>query len=265
MVESLKELNQICQKPRYREVGNWMVCHILRDAALPVTWLLLHTQISANQVTLISLGVAALSLFCYSLNGFVFFLVSSLLLQFWYLLDHVDGQIARYRKTASLSGRFYDFIMHHAVHGSIFFTMSFYSFNQTQNAFFLVWGFLISLCIILFNLIHDAKYKTFFEKLKTRKTISLSQAEISNTGGSKPEAGLKSVFSILHKLCEIHVVMNIITIASLLQFFVPADLRFLLFLVYGIVVPFVSITKLSYIILRKKIDEEFAREFILQD
>src|SRR5437762_1650191 len=105
MVESLKELNRICQKPRYREVGNWMVRYVLRDLALPFTWLLLHTPVTANQVTLASLvvGLFGISLFAATSNAS--FLTGTLLLQLWYLLDHVDGQIARYRKTACLSGR----------------------------------------------------------------------------------------------------------------------------------------------------------------
>ena len=104
-MESLKELNVICQKPDYKTKGNWYVRTILRDAALPVTWLLLHTKITADQVTLASLAVALLGMIALALPGTGWFVAGVLLLQLWYYLDHVDGQIARYRKTVSLTGR----------------------------------------------------------------------------------------------------------------------------------------------------------------
>ena len=42
-------------------------------------------------------------------------IVAAGLLQLWYLLDHVDGQLARLRGTASLDGVQLDFLMHHTV------------------------------------------------------------------------------------------------------------------------------------------------------
>lgn len=51
MVESLGELNKKCQKENYKKTGNWMVRSFLRCFALSRTWILLHTSITANQVT----------------------------------------------------------------------------------------------------------------------------------------------------------------------------------------------------------------------
>ena len=268
MVESLKELNLICQKPNYKKVGNWMVRRILRDAALPVTWLLLHTPITANQVTFISLIVGLIGIVCFAFPAKSVFLIGALLLQLWYFLDHVDGQIARYRKTASLSGRFFDFMTHHVIHSVAFFSLGFYCLLVSGAAFFLVWGFLTSLGITLFNLTFDVKYKTFFERLVTAKTITV---ESSATGSDFPlkrrGSFFRNAFSLCHKISEVHVLMNIVTIAAFLQFFtpIPIDLRFLLFTLYGIVVPFITTTKIIYLISAKKIDQEFNSLFVLHE
>ena len=265
MVESLKELNRICQKPRYKEVGNWMVRHILRDAALPVTWLLLHTPITANQVTLISLiiGLVGIVFFMFSSP---FFLIGALLLQLWYLLDHVDGQIARYRKTASLTGRFFDFLMHHIIHISILFSLGVYSFFLTGQFLFVLWGFASSVALLAFNLIHDVKYKTFFERLVAlEKPFSIRPpSECKATSGAKEFSGSRKVFSVLHKTCEVHVLMNVLALAALLQVLTPIslDLRFFLFLVYGIIAPSLAVVKFSYLIRGKKMDEEFQSRFM---
>ena len=112
-----------------------MVRNILRDAALPITWLCLHTQITANQVTLISLVIALIGVSSFALSSNASFLIGSVLLQVWYLLDHVDGQIARYRNTSCLSGRFFDYVTHHLIHGAIPFSFGLHAFYQTAVCF----------------------------------------------------------------------------------------------------------------------------------
>ena len=264
-MESLKELNQICQKPRYREVGNWMVRHVERDAALPITWLLLHTAVTANQVTAVSLLVGLAGIWLFALPPQVFFLIGVMLMQLWYLLDHVDGQIARYRKTACLSGRFFDFVTHHLIHGVIPFSLGWYAYGVTNWTFFAIWGFAVSLSMTVFNLINDTKYKTFFEALshggKFRIIRGTKEIEAEREYGSREIP--KKIFSLLHKLSEIHVLMNILTLAAILQVFlrISLDYRMALFLFYGFVIPLITTVKLVYLISRRKIDQEFGTAF----
>ena len=262
MVESLGELNKLCQKPDYKTKGNWYVRTILRDASLPMTWLLLHTRVTANQVTLISLAVSFVSMFFLAVSGSGAFLAGVAFLQLWYYLDHVDGQIARYRKTDCLTGRFLDFMTHHLVHTALFFAMGFYAYGVTENILFVVWGFMASLAILTFNVTHDVKYKTFFEKLqKEGGTITKQGDSPSNAlKGTVPLS--KRLFSFLHKLCEIHVMMNILTLAAFLQFFLKdIDLRLFLSLTYGVIAPLIAIVKLTYILKTRKIDQEFEAVF----
>lgn len=266
MVESLKELNSICQKSRYKQVGNWMVRHILRDAALPITWLLLHTPVTANQVTLFSLllGLAGTVLFAFPSNHF--FLTGCVFLQLWYLLDHVDGQIARYRKSASLTGRFFDFLMHHLIHAPVFFSLGFYAFRVTGFIFLIVWGFITSLSVILLNMMNDIRCKAFFEALTEKEAFYVikSPEATSKTTQNRTKSFGQQVISHLHKLVEIHVLMNILTGLAVLNTWLGLgnpDLRFYAFLFYGSATPFLTITKISYWIQRKKIDADFEHTF----
>lgn len=265
MVESLKDLNKIVQKPRYREVGNWMVRNILRDAALPVTWLLLHTPITANQVTFLSLGVALFGIFLLSLEGAGAFLAGTLCLQFWYYLDHVDGQIARYRGTASLTGRFFDFLTHHIVHGVLFFSLGLHAYDATHQFFFVIWGFLGSASMFLFNVLYDTKYKTFMEKLSSYDRVQVLKSSSATQTGKEQgsERGLKKLFSVFHKLCEIHVLMNILTLGAILEalFKFPWDARVLLFVAYGIGVPLLVSLKAFCWIKERRIDADFETSF----
>lgn len=261
MVEPLKELNHICQKPNYKKAGNWMVRHVLRDAALPITWLLLHTNITANQVTLASLIIGLTGIGMFSITARSAFLIGAIFLQVWYLLDHVDGHIARYRKTACLSGRFFDFLTHHIINGVIFFALGVYCFQVTGKVSFVILGFLTSMAMIVFNLLHDTKYKTFFERIVQDKNVSLKagNGETVFSRTEKQDQILRSGFAFLHKICEIHVLMNILTAAALLETIMklPFGLRFVTFLLYSIIVPLLAVTKTSHLILTREIDREF--------
>ncbi|OQA26823.1 MAG: CDP-alcohol phosphatidyltransferase [Chloroflexi bacterium ADurb.Bin344] len=256
MVESIRELNKICQKPNYRTVGNWYVRNILRDAALPMTWLLLHTGVSANQVTFFSFLVASLGGLSYVIPGAGPFLVSALLLQFWYYLDHVDGQIARYRKTASMTGRFLDFMTHHLVHLILFFALGYYAYKALAREIFLLWGSVSSLAILAFNLIHDVKYKTFYERC-CRDGAVIKKSSQGSKKTEQPKSFWRKAFSLAHKSCEIHVMINVLAGAALLQFVTVWDLRVLLFFYYGTVAPVVFGVKFFYIICSQAIDTEY--------
>lgn len=265
MVESLKDLSPLCQKPRYREVGNWMVRHILRDAALPVTWLLLHTAVTANQVTAISLALGLTGVFCLALPPAAAFLMGTILLQLWYFLDHVDGQIARYRKTACMSGRFFDFITHHVIHGALLFGLSWYVYGRTGSELFLFWGFMASLALITFNLINDTKAKTFFEvlisgeKFVTQETIKLREKSRTGPLGA---GSFRRLFSVAHKSIEIHVMMNILTLMAIVELFLHGSgLRFSAFIFYGTLNPLLAVGKVTYLVKMRKVDEEFHARF----
>lgn len=265
MVKPLKELNKICQKPCYKEKGNWMVRHFLRDAALPVTWLLLHTPVTAHQVTFVSLIIGLIGTCFFMIKGTGAFLTGCLLLQLWYYLDHVDGQIARYRKSVSLTGRFFDFMTHHIIHGAVIFPLGFYAYRVTGNSFFAIWGFFASLAMMSFNLIYDAQYKTFFEKLQNMERIKKVKQEASAPASQtiSDTSFAKKLFSFLHKSCEIHVMMNVLTLAAFLQAFIlkNLDFRIPLFLYYGIAAPAIAIIKITHWIRSKRVDTEFSQAY----
>lgn len=260
MVETLRELNDICQKPNHKTVGNWMVRKILRPAALPATWLLLHTNVTANQVTFVSLIVGLIGTFLFALLPLKSFLAGTLFLQLWYYLDHVDGQIARYRNTASLSGRFYDFLVHHLIHPACFFSLGLYVFNRTGFVLVIPLAFISAMGIMIFNVINDIKSKAFVERLLQHRSIGVLHEE--KPSSILPQSHIQRIFSLLHKSAEIHVVLNTLTAASFIQFVLwPLDVRILLFIFYVLLTPFLAITKISYLILRNKIDEDFIKHF----
>ncbi len=263
MIPNLKELNDLCQKPQYKEVGNWMVRKILRPAAVPITWLLLHTPITANQVTFMAILTGLLGNYLLALPSSSSYLWGTILLQLWYLLDHVDGQIARYRKTSSLTGRFYDFLMHHLIHGTVLMGLGWHLWKIYSFDFWLFWTFIASGSLIFFNLLFDIQYKAYFEKIARNRTIHIKEKQLSLPIAKKTPAFFHYCFSLLHKSCEMHITMNILTLGALLQIFIApkTDFRVVIFLYYAAAAPILFITKTYRLISSKKIDLDFENTY----
>src|SRR4051812_10189581 len=107
------------------EIGNWLARRVGRPSAVYGTWLALRWGTSANQVTTAALLVnlaGALSIGLGTRIGFVAG-VAGVFAAYW--LDHVDGQVARWRGTASLNGVYFDYLLHHAANLSLGFALGF--------------------------------------------------------------------------------------------------------------------------------------------
>jgi len=100
----ISELRKICQKERYDDLHQVL----MRKYSIYFTKLLIKTNITANQLSVInvSLGLAA-SLIFLSPKGIHWFFVPATLILVT-ILDHTDGELARFRNESSLTGLFVD-------------------------------------------------------------------------------------------------------------------------------------------------------------
>ncbi|MBI4971312.1 MAG: CDP-alcohol phosphatidyltransferase family protein [Candidatus Omnitrophica bacterium] len=262
MIPNLKELNTKVQKPRYKEVGNWMVRHFERDAALYVTWALLHTSITAHQVTFITLCLGLLSALILALPGAGGLFAGAILLQIWYLFDHVDGQVARYRGTSSLTGVFFDYLMHYVVHSFIFLGIGVGAyFSSGGSILMLFFGFIAALFMGFLSMFYDAKWKAFYHWFQLLKIKEAQFNWPEDTQKQAPKATssvAKRIFSLACKLTEIHVVMNIITILSIFGLWLTS-FRFaeILTVFYALLLPTIFIIRTIYAVKGNTLDQEF--------
>ncbi|MGD2279090.1 MAG: CDP-alcohol phosphatidyltransferase family protein [Candidatus Omnitrophota bacterium] len=217
IVENFKELNKICQKPHYKEKGNWMVRNIIREACVPVTYFLLKTPVTANQVTVFSLllGIAGCAAFLISPK--LSFLWLAILLHLSYYFDHVDGQIARCKKQVSLSGMMLDFITHYIIYGAVAVSLGLKAYYESGSMFYVYCGIVAAISLISFNLLADSKYRTFFVEMLKHEHVKIKR---SATEAKKERRNIFArAFSVLHKTCEIHVIINTVTVVAILQLF----------------------------------------------
>jgi len=145
MDESIKELRKICQENRYESEGGmpWFERNFYRRFSIYFTKLFLKIGISANQATLLSL-ISTLfgGLFLIFANNTLYLLICALFIILSLILDRVDGEIARYNKSASKFGRFFDFMVGSSAQSYITICMTFGAYNVLHDPTIFAFGFL---------------------------------------------------------------------------------------------------------------------------
>ena len=111
---TIAELRARVQKDRHREIGNWLARKVARPTAVYGCWLAVRIGLTAHQVTMIALLCSLMAAAAIGTGDRLLFIIGVFLAQLGYWLDHVDGQVARWRGTSSLDGVYLDYLMHHA-------------------------------------------------------------------------------------------------------------------------------------------------------
>lgn len=262
-IENLKFLNRIVQKPDYKTKGNWMARYIVREVALPFTWFLLHTSITANQLTIGSIFIILWSAFAFSFGTIRSFFIGALLFELWYLVDHIDGQVARYRKQESVNGVFLDFLSHYFPNLFIFPFIAIGLFRSVNEIRYIYYGIIIGGMITMINLIFDCKYKSYFWGIAKYGLCKIAKQNKSSASRIKLSLS-RSVFSWIYKFCEVHIVMNLLFLLGVLFLFKVIDFMFALKLLingYFFLSIFIFIMKFGYYSISRKVEQDFWKIF----
>ncbi len=104
-----------------------------RKVSIYVTWLLLHTDVRPNQVTALTVVLAVLGVCLLAAPAPGLALWGAFALVAHFLLDKVDGDIARFRKLYSLPGVYLDDLGHSIAYGGIFVGLGLHLARHAQD------------------------------------------------------------------------------------------------------------------------------------
>lgn len=218
----LAELEARCQKPDPRRLGNWMARRITRPLALRITRVVLPLGVSAHAATFAAWGVGLAAAFAFGCGSIAGWLVGAALLQLWYLLDHVDGQLARYLETESLDGAALDYLMHHTMNLLLPIGIGWGLAADGQRAWLavgLAWG----VGSLVVGLVNDVRYKAFIKRLK----LLHGELRVVGGGGGRPSPPammparpLGAAAWLARKASEPHVVMNVLGLIAAMQWLI---------------------------------------------
>ncbi|MGH7730635.1 MAG: CDP-alcohol phosphatidyltransferase family protein [Candidatus Eiseniibacteriota bacterium] len=118
-VPDVATLREICHRGKLeKDRRSWYAAS--RGLAIYITWLLLHTRVTANQVTLMTVSLALIGAILLATPPAWFALCGACTLLAYHLLDKVDGDVARYRRTFSIVGVYLDEVGHGIAFAGLF-------------------------------------------------------------------------------------------------------------------------------------------------
>jgi hypothetical protein len=264
---TIAELGASVQKERHREIGNWLARRIARPTAVYGCWLAIRLGLSAHQVTLAALVSSLFAAIAIGTGDRIYFVAGVMLLQLGFWLDHVDGQVARWRGTVSLDGVYLDYVMHHAANLALGFALGYGLAARTGDVRWTIAGFAIAVGWELLSLHNDCRYKAFFQRLKSTSR----SYRIDGGGGGRPQPpapwprrGRAAITWPAYKLCELHVVIMGLTVLAILAIVTPAVWLVIwrigvIFL--AVLTPLLGMGRVARSVSRNSVETEFSRWF----
>mgnify|MGYP001187023031 CR=1 FL=1 len=140
-LENIEELRLKCQT-RPEKVTLKLSKYLYRPISIYLTYIFLKLNISANMITFLSLIISFLGSYFIILDNTNNISIGLFCFWFFYLLDFCDGEVARYNKSNSLSGHFFELIAHYIVNILFFFSLAITFYLSTNNFYFLIFGVL---------------------------------------------------------------------------------------------------------------------------
>ena len=116
---------------------------LIRRLSIRVTWLLLHTRVTANQVTVIGVLIGLGGAVLLGWNNVWSLLAAVVALQLSFVIDFSDGEVARYRGTASAGGAYLDWIGHYYIPAAVTAALSYAAWQTSGHAWLLLAGLVL--------------------------------------------------------------------------------------------------------------------------
>jgi len=249
--ESIAQLREKIQAPR-RSVDTWYGRHVMRFFSIYLTRFFIRWNWTPNQATLLSLvmGLGGACFFGVGLWG-----IGILGINLWYLVDHVDGEIARYTGKTSVTGYFFDTAVNFFVQPATFFAIGVGLGSPWGDAA----GVIAAFGNLMLNMIPMCEDSIRLSIC--RKNGSLPVSTVPETQPNAVPGVMKRVFVFLHRVVTYPVFLLILT-GSYLFFFVfrvmqMRTLMLVILVLYAGCVSLVWIAQLVHKILTRKLDRSF--------
>lgn len=232
--KNINELRKLIQKPKHEEeLYAW---YVMRRVSIYVSLFLAKFPITPNQITILSLLFGLCGATILILGGILrlkwLVFLGSLFFQTWYLLDCVDGELARLKKIFSEIATILDHIVHYLIDFFVIFSLSLYSYLISKQIKFLIFGMILIFILILKRNLHHlfsrASVKYISNKTSGNRLLSVLY---------KFE-GFHMLSRMINSLFDIIGIIVVLTIISFFNIFIDRiDLVNWMFLFYGITLP----------------------------
>lgn len=159
MQVKLKDIKESLPKSKNKVSSFWVRLWVRKFSYL-ITYMCLKVGLSANTVSVLSAIDALIGCVLLSINNKWTMLTGVILINFWIVLDCVDGNIARFLKKSSRSGEFFDAISGYVVCAFAYLAVGIAAFHTTKlevsfKYVFIIMGALASITDLYSRLIYQ--------------------------------------------------------------------------------------------------------------
>lgn len=156
------------KKVESEKIDLWLF-YFARPLSWPLTWIFVKLGFSASAVTYISIVSVLAGSLLICVGNHTLQIIGILLFNLWIILDCVDGNIARYKKTFSKYGEFIDAVGGYFATTFLFSSLGYLSYriiSIDKPEIFLILGFWATISSLFSRLLYQ-KYKNVFESTDT--------------------------------------------------------------------------------------------------
>jgi phosphatidylglycerophosphate synthase len=150
MVKTKERLKGNMASPKEEGIISTLV---VRKISVHMTRLIAKTPITPNQITFIAFFVGVIGAYLIVTAKPVNMVIGGVLFFISFILDNIDGEIARLKKMSSEKGAFIDGVLDRLKEGVVFFAISLALFRQTGNYWAWILGFFAAMSVFMTNIV----------------------------------------------------------------------------------------------------------------
>lgn len=246
----------------------WFSIHFVRHLSVYLTWAAINLHIRANTITIVGYGIGIGAALVFSAGGVEMNLIGLALFHLWFLIDNVDGEVARCTDSQTLTGAYLDTVGHIVVNSLVNLGLAVGIYIQTGCELILLPGFLAAYCLVPIS-----RYSMDHEILARLRKSDVKPDEIRNIGAKNSPRQIDKVFQLFSVLKKtgfpfIATPYNLIAISSVVIGDMvipmadfgrcPVSLTALLVLYYGTILCLQQIGSFVRQLSGKRLESEFS-------
>ena len=214
----------------------WWSSFITSPIAIALNYFVVDIKwLTPNKITLISFITAIIATIFIVLGEVQNFIISAVLIHLSHIFDCMDGQMARYRKTTSIAGSYYDKLTDELQVALWFGAVGYAAFNQTQQVLPLMLAFI---GVVAYAFRGYVKYVSFHTQMDNNKNYLFDLAIRESTTKKDDVAGigfgfianLRWLMREQHKVIYVNegVFIFMLSLALVINSFIPESLTLML-------------------------------------
>lgn len=237
---SLEEVSQ--RAARANPEANNKLHFFASKFSIYFSWLFINLRLSANQVTILFFIVGCMGAAAFAFN---FFIAGYLLWRLHIIFDLCDGDVARFNKSFSINGAYWDYMIHSILYPLVFLSICYSYYVEYSDQCWIIIGAFGSIVVSQLMAVKNNYYRAM---LFSNRSLDVSESAESKEGLAYEVK--RMVLSIL----SFEGFLFVITLGSLLSMNEVITLSVLIFYVFIflaiVVVKFIQFSKKGFYVRR---------------